>query len=71
MTDTRGCARCGQPGHYGRRDGCSKTYLAARLVLDGRATITQAAKRHRVSKQSVSARLIMLGHRTYRPKGAA
>lgn len=64
MTDDRACRRCGATGHYGRRDGCSKTYLAARLVLEGRATITQAAKRHRVVKQSVSARLVKLGYRS-------
>lgn len=74
MPDTsmmrRECPRCGEHGHYGGRRGCSKTHLAAELVLSGLATITQAAKRHRVAKQSVSARLIKLGHRTYKPKGA-
>lgn len=68
MTE-RTCSQCGGLGHYGSREkGCSPTYRAAQLVLDGKATITQAAARLRVPKQSVSRWLIRNGHRTYKPQ---
>lgn len=66
------CSSCGQQGHNGSRSaGCSKTYLAAKLVLEGRATVSQAAERFGVRKQTVSERLITRhGVRSYRPKGS-
>lgn len=65
------CSACGQQGHNGDRvEGCSKTYLAARLVLDGKATISEAAKRFGVRKQTISERLIKRhAYRHYQPKG--
>lgn len=63
------CRSCGQPGHYGSRSGCSPTYLAAKLVLDGKASVSEAATRHGVRKQTVSERLITRhGFRSHRPK---
>lgn len=66
--ETGTCCACGQPGHYGSRSGCSSTALAAKLVIDGKATVSEAAIRYGIRKQTVSERLIKLGHRTYKPK---
>lgn len=63
------CSSCGMPGHLAsRRGGCSHTFLAAQAVLAGNATITQAAARWGVAKQSISHRLIADGHRIRAPK---
>jgi hypothetical protein len=70
--DIGSCSSCGQPGHNGTRSaGCSKTYLAAKLVLDGKATISEAAIRYGIRKQTVSERLITRhGFRVHRAKSS-
>lgn len=62
------CGSCGQLGHNGSRSGCSPTYLAAQRVIAGQCTITEAAMRFGVTKQSVSERLIKQGHRVRGPR---
>jgi hypothetical protein len=58
-------------GHNGSRaKGCSKTYLAAKLVMDGKAKLVEAAERFGIRKQTVSQRLIKNGFRIYKPKGS-
>lgn len=53
------CAHCGQTGHRASRSGgCSPTYLAAQLVLEGKASIAMASERFGISKQAISERLI-------------
>ena len=71
--ETGSCCACGLSGHNGTRsEGCSKTYLAAKLVLDGKATITEAAIRFGIRKQTVSERLITRhGFRVHRAKVSA
>lgn len=63
------CSSCGAQGHLAsRKGGCSHTFLAAQAVLAGNATITQAAERWGVAKQSISQRLIAGGRRHRAPK---
>lgn len=65
------CSSCGAEGHCASsKGGCSRTFLAAQLVLSGQATISQAAERWGIAKQSISQRLIAGGHRQYQTKGS-
>jgi hypothetical protein len=66
------CTSCGREGHNGSRaKGCSKTYLAAKLVVEGRASLSEAAIRFGIRKQSVSERLIKHhGFRINQAKGS-